>query len=157
MNAFDYFLIAILAFSTISAFMRGFLLEIFSLIGLFAGILLAGWYYKPFASSLLQLIPQPAIAQVSAFLLIAIGVMLACGLTGKILRRTASTIGLSPFDRVFGALFGLLRGYLAGVAIVLAIAAFLPTRSYLENSRLTPYFLTEPMQYPSLYLTTCIS
>ena len=45
MNLFDWFLIAILAYSTVIAFMRGIIRELFSLGGLIAGILLASWYY----------------------------------------------------------------------------------------------------------------
>ena len=41
MNLFDCFLIAVLAFSPITAFLRGIILELFSLGGLIAGILLA--------------------------------------------------------------------------------------------------------------------
>ena len=40
MNLFDWFLIALLAFSTITAFLRGLILELFSLGGLIAGICL---------------------------------------------------------------------------------------------------------------------
>ncbi len=52
-NLFDWFLMAILAYSTIMAFVRGILLELFSLGGLIAGILLASWNYHhaPFSST----------------------------------------------------------------------------------------------------------
>ena len=49
MNLFDWFLIAILAYSTIMAFLRGIILELFSLGGLVAGILIASWNYNRLA------------------------------------------------------------------------------------------------------------
>jgi membrane protein required for colicin V production len=126
MNLFDWFLIVILAFSTIAAFVRGFLQELFSLGGLIVGILLAAWNYHSFAPLLNRFISDPAAANVVAFLLIAIGVMILCTIAGKVLSRTADAIGLGFFDRLFGACFGFARGCLIGVAIMMAAAAFLP-------------------------------
>src|SRR5438874_5339227 len=125
MNLFDCFLIAVLAYSTIMAFLRGIILELFSLCGLIAGILLAGWNYQHVAGVVGSLISKPAIAEIVAFLLIVIGVMVLSTLLGKALNRTAHAIGLGFFDRILGALFGFGRGCLFGVAILMAIAAFL--------------------------------
>ena len=141
MNLFDFFLIAILAYSTIMAFLRGIILELFSLGGLIAGILLASWNYKHVAMLLGNLITTLTTAEIVAFLLIIIGVMVLSTLLGKALNRTAHAIGLGLFDRLLGALFGFARGCLFGVAILMAIAAFLPHSRWIENSRLSSYFL----------------
>jgi membrane protein required for colicin V production len=141
MNLFDWFLIAMLAFSTIMAFLRGIILELFSLGGLIAGILLASWNYKHIAILLGRLITTPATAEIVAFLLIIIGVMVLCTLIGKALNHTAHAIGLGFFDRLLGALFGFARGCLSGIAILMAIAAFLPHSAWIANSRLSSYFL----------------
>jgi membrane protein required for colicin V production len=141
MNLFDCLLVAILAYSTIMAFVRGIILELFSLGGLIAGILLASWNYNRVAEILGRLITTPATAQIVAFLLIIIGTMVLSALLGKVLNRTAHAIGLGFFDRLLGALFGLARGCLFGVAILMAIAAFLPHSAWIANSRLSSYFL----------------
>jgi membrane protein required for colicin V production len=141
MNLFDCLLIAILAYSTIVAFVRGIILELFSLGGLIVGILLAAWNYNHVALLLSQLIATPATAQIVAFLLIIIGIMVLCTLLGKALNRTAHVIGLGFFDRLLGAVFGFARGCLLGVAILMAGAAFLPRSQWIANSQLTPYFL----------------
>ena len=141
MNLFDCLLIAVLAYSTIMAFLRGIILELFSLGGLIAGILLASWNYKHVATILGSLITKPATAEIAAFLLITIGVMVLSTLLGKALNRTAHAIGLGFFDRLLGALFGFARGCLFGVTILMAIAAFLPHSVWIANSRLCPYFL----------------
>ena len=141
MNLFDWFLIAILAWSIIMAFMRGIILELFSIGGLIAGILIASWNYNHVAELLERLITTPATAQIVAFLLIVIGVMVLSTLLGKALNRTAHAIGLGFFDRLLGAVFGLARGCLFGVAILMAVAAFRPHSTWVENSRLSPYFL----------------
>jgi membrane protein required for colicin V production len=141
MNLFDWLLIVILAYSTIMAFVRGIILELFSLGGLIAGILIASWNYTHVAAFLSRLITTPATAQIVAFLLIIVGVMVLSTLLGKALNRTAHAIGLGFFDRVLGAVFGFARGCLFGVAILMAIAAFRPHSAWIENSRLSPYFL----------------
>jgi len=141
MSIFDCFLIAILAYSTIMAFVRGIILELFSLGGLIAGILLASWNYEHVATILERLITTPATAELVAFLLIIIGAMVLSTLLGKALNRTAHAIGLGFFDRLLGALFGFARGCLFGVAILMAIAAFLPHSAWIANSRLSSYFL----------------
>jgi len=141
MNLFDWFLIALLAYSIVTAFIRGIILELFSLGGLIVGILLASWNYNHVAAFLERLITKPATAQIVAFLLIVIGVMVLSALVGKALNRTAHAIGLGFFDRVLGAVFGFARGCLFGVAIMMAVAAFRPHSDWVENSRLSPYFL----------------
>lgn len=141
LNLFDWFLLAILAYSTIMAFLRGIILELFSLGGLIAGILLASWNYHHVALLLGRLITTLATAQIVAFLLIVIVVMVLCTLLGKLLNHTAHAIGLGFFDRLLGASFGFVRGCLFGVAILMAIAAFLPQSQWLANSQLSPYFL----------------
>jgi len=141
MNLFDCFLIAMLAFSTIMAFVRGIILELFSLGGLIAGILAASWNYNHVAAFLERLITTPATAQIVAFLFIVIVVMVLSTLLGRALNRTAHAIGLGFFDRLLGAVFGFARGCLFGVAILMAVAAFRPHSAWVENSRLTPYFL----------------
>ncbi|WP_158945234.1 CvpA family protein [Granulicella sp. S190] len=141
MNLFDWILIAILAYSTIMAFVRGIILELFSLGGLIAGILIASWNYGQLAFYLQRLITTPATAQIAAFLLLVVGVMILSALLGKALNRTAHAIGLGFFDRLLGAFFGFARGCLLGVALMMAIAAFLPNSGWTANSQLSSYFL----------------
>lgn len=141
LNYFDWFLIIILTWSTITAFLRGLLLELFGLGGLIAGILLASWNYPALAAILERVITAVAIANVVAFLLIAVVVMIVCALVGKALRHTADAIGLGFFDRLLGAVFGYLRGCLLCVAILMAATAFLPPSAAVAKSSLSPYFL----------------
>lgn len=140
MNLFDWFLIALLAYSTVMAFLRGIILELFTLGGLIAGILLASWNYHRVAMYLERAM-STAISQIIAFLLIVVAIMILSTLLGKALNRTAHAIGLGFFDRLLGAVFGLARGCLFAIAILMAVAAFRPHSTWAENSRLSPYFL----------------
>jgi membrane protein required for colicin V production len=141
MNALDWLLLVLLAYSIIRAVLRGFFEEAFALGGLIFGFLLACWFYKSLATELKGLITSPSIAELTAFLLILTGITILASLLGKILRRTVSAIGLGFLDRLLGATFGLIRGALLGVALLLAVTAFLPSAPWVENSHLAPYFL----------------
>jgi membrane protein required for colicin V production len=141
-NLFDWLLVAILVYSTVAAFLRGFFRELFSLVGLIAGILLASWNYPALADRILHWLDiSLTLADIAAFLLIVLTVMILCGLTGRVLSTTARTIGLGIFDRLLGAGFGLARGFLLGVALMMAAAAFIPQSPWLKDSQLSLYFL----------------
>jgi membrane protein required for colicin V production len=141
MNPLDWLLAILLTYSVVRAALRGFFQEAFALAGLVLGFLLACWFYLVLARQLAGLIASPPMAQLAAFLLILAATMIAGNLLGRILRKTASAVGLGFMDRLLGALFGLVRGALLGVAILLAITAFLPTGPWIQQSKLTPYFL----------------
>lgn len=141
LNYFDWFLIAIMAWSTILAFLRGLLLELFSLGGLIAGILVAAWNYRRLAPFFGRVIHSATADNIIAFLLIAIGIMVVCSLVGKMLHRTADAIGLGFFNRLFGAVFGFFRGCLLGVLVMMTLTAFLPPIPAVAKSSLAPYFL----------------
>jgi len=141
MNPLDWILGIILIYSVVRAAMRGFIAELFAFGGVLCGLLLACWFYRQVAVSLAGLISTPALAQLAAFLLILAATMVAAALLGKLLHRTARAIGLGFFDRLLGAIFGLLRGLLLGLSLLLPITAFLPTATWLQQSALAPYFL----------------
>ncbi len=148
-NAFDWLLVAVLVWSVVVAFFRGLVRELFGLAGVILGILLASWNYAALATwldrglnGLLKGWTHTfVLSEVSAFVLIAVVVMCVCTLFGKLARGSAHTLGLGLLDRLAGAGFGLFRGGLIGLGIVMAATAFLPPQSLLASSRAAPYFL----------------
>ena len=87
------------------------------------------------------MISNPAVANAVAFFLIAAGVMIAATVAGRLVHSTAHAVGLGFFNRLGGAAFGLVRGCLIGIAILMGISAFLPGTDLVKNSHLAPYFL----------------
>ncbi len=141
MNPLDWLLIALLAYSVVKAFLQGFFREAFALGGLVIGLLIASWGYESAALHLTGLIASPPIAQFVAFLSILAITMVVFSIAGKLLRKTASAIGLGLLDRLGGAVFGFVRGCLLGVALLMAFTAFLPTAPWIRDSKMAPYFL----------------
>lgn len=140
-SAFDWFLVALTAISILTAFRRGLIKVLFSLAGLVAGILVASWTFTSFASLLSRTIEGRLVSEIAAFLLIFVAVNLVFFLIGAVLKQTVDVVGLGFIDRTLGAVFGLVRGALMGVVILMSVAAFLPDSPWVRHSQLAPYFL----------------
>jgi membrane protein required for colicin V production len=133
--------VVVVGFSVLLAAAQGFFYEMFSLGGVVLGYLLAAWgysmaaaWYRPYASS-------PSVADVAGFLTVLLIVTLVGGVTGRLVRWVVHGAGLSWFDRLLGAAFGLVRGVLLVTVVALAIAAFAPQSRVLSESAIAPYLL----------------
>lgn len=142
MAVVDWVIAAILILTVIGAAKNGFFVEAFSLAGVILGLLIASWNYQRLMPSLQQFIHTPAVAEAIAFLAIALVIMIAAGVVGRILHRTAHSIGLGWLDRLIGAAFGFLKGCVVVTLGVMALAAFYPHCGWLDHSQLAPYFLS---------------
>jgi membrane protein required for colicin V production len=141
MNGLDWLILGILLFSALHAAAQGFVFELFSLFGVVCGYLLAAWEYPVAARYLLPYVKTETIASGAAFLLLFAGVVIFAGVAGRIARWAATSAGLRWIDRVLGAIFGLLRGALIVVVLVMAMASFLPSSHALAESTFAQYFL----------------
>ena len=137
----DVAIVAIVILSMLAAISQGLLRELFALAGLVLGLVLASWNYARLAIPLGRWIHSPGIANALAFLMIAFGVMLVAGWIGSLLRKTVQLIGLGWLDSILGAVFGIIRGCVVVMVAMIAIAAFRPHASWMQGSKLTPYFL----------------
>ncbi len=142
LSTFDWVLLGLVVVSAALAFRRGMIRVVFSFVGVAAGTVLAGWYSLEGAIWLHGWIGSMMAARMIAFVGIVMVVTLLCSVAAQLVRRTVKAAGLGVFDRLLGGLFGAARGALLGVALVLAIAAFVPRSPWLKNSQLVPYFLT---------------
>ncbi|MGI8770611.1 MAG: CvpA family protein [Acidobacteriaceae bacterium] len=142
MTPVDWIIVAILAISIVTAFVHGFFVEVFSLAGLIAGVLIAAMYYTGVAAFLGRFIASPTIAGATAFVLVAVAVMIAASLIGRMLRSLFHRVGLGWMDRLAGGAFGAIKGYLLVMLAVTAMLAFFPRQPWLERSQLAPYFVS---------------
>ncbi|HYK34590.1 CvpA family protein [Alloacidobacterium sp.] len=142
MALIDWAIVIILIVSVLSAAKHGFFVEAFSLAGVVLGLLLASWNYQKLLPLLDRWVHSPGVAEVIAFVAIAIAVMVIAGLAGRLIRWSVRSIGLGWADRFVGAVFGLLKGCVLVTLGIMAIAAFLPRATWMEKSRLAPYFLS---------------
>lgn len=141
MNPLDWVIALSLAVSTVTAFLRGLIRSLVSLAGVFLGILLACLYAHRTGVTLSHWIGSPALADVAAFVLILIGVIVVAALIGRALRGAVSAVGLGFFDRLAGACFGFLRGVLVLAALLLPLAPLIRPLPVTQTSLLLPYLL----------------
>jgi membrane protein required for colicin V production len=142
MNWLDIVLIFILAASVFTSFRKGFSREVIGLVAVVLALLLGSWFYGTAGSFLLPYLSSRSMAMFAGFILVFIGVMLLGGIISYMVGKFLRVTGLSFFDHILGALFGLARGLLIAVALVLGIMAFSPGEkapAAVVNSRIAPY------------------
>jgi membrane protein required for colicin V production len=156
MNWLDYVLIAILLISVLFSARKGFSREIIGLAAAVLALVLAMWFYGLAGSWLIPYVSSPRIANLAGFLLVILAVLLLGWLLGWIVSRFLRTIGLSFFDHLLGAVFGLLRGLVIAIALLTAYMAFGPevdskmVSESLLHSRIAPYVLDASRAFVTL-------
>jgi membrane protein required for colicin V production len=142
MNWLDCLLAVILLVCMVRGFRRGFTRQIIALITGIVALLLGIWFYGIPASWAAPYLSSPMLAAAAGFAAVFLGVMLVGGFISAVMQRFLKFTGLSIFDHALGAGFGLIRGLLVSIAIVMGAMAFTradhPPRAIVE-SRLAPY------------------
>ncbi|MGH8127101.1 MAG: CvpA family protein [Gammaproteobacteria bacterium] len=144
MNWADYVILAIIAFSALISLIRGFVREAFSLatwIGAFAvGVI----FVEPAARLLAPYVPGEQLRLVLAFAgLFAITLIVGIALS-HFAAMMVQRAKLTRADRGFGLFFGIVRGYVAVSALVVAASfTHLPQSGWWQRSLLIPF--THPL------------
>ena len=125
MTGFDFVLLAILAISVVLGLLRGLLKEVLSLVAYASAFLAAIWWGPTVSDWSGQWISQPFVSMALAYLGVFIAVLLSIGFVNMALSALLSKTGLTPADHGLGAMFGLLRGVLF-VLILVILAGYTP-------------------------------
>jgi membrane protein required for colicin V production len=147
MNWLDLVLFLILLLSTVSAARRGFSREVVGIAAAVIGLVCGIWFYGLAGSFLLPYVSSPQVANFIGFFIVFTGFLILGTIVSAIIRRFVKTVGLSWFDRLLGAVFGLVRGTLLGLAVITALVAFAPAvaagsaPAAVAESRIAPYIL----------------
>jgi membrane protein required for colicin V production len=150
LNWLDWGIVIVIVVSTIAALGRGIVVEVLSLLGLIAGIVLAGRYYGQLAAHLVRLLHSVRMSEMAAFLLIVVVTLLVATWFGHLVHRAAKYTGMGWLDSLLGAVFGLVRGAAAVMVALIAVAAFMPNTTWTAQSQLAPYFLMAGRQVAKL-------
>jgi membrane protein required for colicin V production len=140
-NIADVIILLVVLVSVVQAVRSGFFQEAFAIAGLVFGYLIAAWQYRRLAAHFASYVSSPWLSEITAFLLILLGVALIAGILGRIIRWIVKEAGLSGLDRFLGGILGLVRGWLLIAIVLVGMTAFTPTSRWLRGSGLAPYFL----------------
>jgi membrane protein required for colicin V production len=137
----DWLILAILVYSVVISALRGFAREVIGLAAVLVGVLLASWFYRPVARIFKDVVKTENLALFFGFSLIFIGTLLAGVLVIWLVTRFTKFAKLQWFDRLLGAAFGLIRGWVIGSVLLLGLMAFKVQEDRVKASELAPYFL----------------
>ncbi len=147
MTSFDYAVIAVIVLSAVVGWWRGFMYELFSLIGWLAAYIVA----RTYAADALPYVPPAVgaenIRSAAAFAALFVATLIVGALFAWFLARLAKFAGLSGMDGKFGAIFGMLRGTLVVIALVwLGGLTDLPQQPFWRDA-----LSSKPLQEAGLY------
>jgi membrane protein required for colicin V production len=124
MNWLDIVMSLIVAASVFMSFRKGLSREIIGLVSVVLALLLGIWFYGAAAAMIAPHVDSRTAANVGGFLAVFLGVLLLGHLVGYVVGKFLRVTGLSIVDHLLGAGFGVVRGVLIAVALIMAMMAF---------------------------------
>lgn len=144
-NQADWLIVAVVAISTVASLWRGFVREAISLAAWVAAFLVANMFGPALERLLAASIENQQIRQLSAFLLLFVATLLVCSLLGYLLSQLLKITGLGLVDRILGMAFGLVRGGVVVLALLLLVKLVLERGgsypAWYQQSALIPHLL----------------
>jgi membrane protein required for colicin V production len=119
MTPFDYFVLAVMAVSLLVGVTRGVVSEILALLAWVAAFIAARMWAVPAGNLLLAELSDPLWRQLAGFVAVFVAVLILFALVRWVTSLLLKASGLRPLDRVLGALFGVVRGVLVLLVLVL--------------------------------------
>ena len=136
----DLGIAVIVLLSLVIGFIRGFVREFISLATWVAAVAFALLYLKPLAKQLPFNLQSEIASMGVAFAIIFFGVLIAGAIINYLISAAVNSVGLGGVDRLLGAMFGSVRGYLIVVLMVILLGVTSsPNRDWWINSRFIPY------------------
>jgi membrane protein required for colicin V production len=132
-------------------FMRGFVMEVLSLLSWVAAILALKLLHEPATDLLEGMVGTRAGGAVLAFALVFGVTFIAGKLIARRIGTATKTSAVGPIDRVLGGGFGALKGLI--LATLLYLAASLVYDTIYGRSAERPEWMSESRTYPLLHAT----
>ena len=141
MTAFDYALLILLGCSVIIGTKRGVVREMLSLASWVVAFLVANRFSGEVASMLPKALVEGALLRlVIAFIVLLLVVRIVMMLVIRASDAVIRAGGLSGLNRLLGAAFGLARGALLGLILVLLCGmTAIPQEPFWKNARFSPF------------------
>jgi len=125
-TGFDFALLGILGASTLLGIFRGLIKELLSLVAFGLAFLAAVWWGPGLAGlTILNWVSHEYLRLGISYAALFVLTLLAVGLLNMAMAAMIKSTGLSPADRGLGALFGLVRGVLL-ILVLVILAGYTP-------------------------------
>ena len=140
MNWLDIVILVLIAIPTLIGLRVGIIKTVLSLAGVIVGVILAGQFHTALAEQL-TFIAQANLANIAAFAIILIGVMVIASVLASLLKWVVSVVLLGWVNRLGGAVFGFLLGAIFCGALLAIWANFLGAQGPVTESALATLLL----------------
>lgn len=143
MVVIDWVVVAVLAVSTLISLKRGFVREALSLATWVIAFIVARLFSGNLATLLEGTVDTQSLRWIIAFAILFVGTIVIGAMVNHLLSEMVRVTGLSGTDRIFGMVFGLVRGLIILVAVVYGLQfTMLPQDAWWQESRFIPYLST---------------
>lgn len=150
MNGLDWTLAGIALVCVGRGLWRGAVTQVFGIVGVLGGFVLASHHYERVGAQLLRVFPTlsiaPAVGFVALFLLTWVCVGTLGYFTAKLIHKTA----LGFLDRLLGGAIGMGKALLLSVVIVYLLALFMPPQSTLIRRSVLSPLVYEAARYVTM-------
>ena len=138
----DLGIIGIIVISGLISLVRGFVKEAMSLVIWVAAFAVAMNFKEPAADLLVNFIALASMRQLVAWAGLFVGTLLLGAMVNFLLGKLVSSTGLSGTDRTLGLVFGVFRGMLIVLALVIILPQAVPVNQdpWWTESALIPLF-----------------
>jgi len=142
LNVFDWILVAIIVISSVFGLLRGFVKELLSLASWVAAFFVARLFSFKLSNFMVDWIDQPQFRLIAAFAILFAVTLVVGALINNVFSRLVSATGLSGTDRLFGMVFGVVRGGMLAVVIV-SLLSLTPVSNdqWWQSSLIIPHFI----------------
>ena len=143
MNGADWAIIAIVLVSSLLSLKRGFVKEALSLGAWVAAFFVATAFNDRLATVLVSLIENPSLRHITAYALLFMGTLMMGSLINYLVAKVIRATGLSGADRLMGTAFGMVRGVVIVLVVIVVARAVVPVEQepLWKTSALVPHFL----------------
>jgi membrane protein required for colicin V production len=139
MTLFDYVVLTIVGASVVVSIMRGFAREVLALAGWVVAFVVANALSGIVAGSFTSVISDGSLRALTAFVAVFVVTLIAASLLAMGVSRLLKSAGLGLEDRLLGSVFGLARGVLiVMVMVLLAGLTALPRQPAWSDAMLSP-------------------
>ena len=119
MTLFDFAVIAIIGLSVLLSVIRGLVREVLALAAWIVAFLAANLLAGTVAPWMPEALPTEELRLLAGFLCVFVGVLIAMSVLAILVSKLVKSAGLGLEDRLLGAAFGLARGLLVVMILVL--------------------------------------
>lgn len=143
MNWADWAIVGVVGISALIGLLRGFIKEALSLLIWLAALVVAMNFYQSASVWLVNLIETPSLRLGAAWLGLFVVTLIAGSIVNFLISQLVKASGLTGTDRLLGMVFGVARGLILVLVILILLPQALPVQedSWWQTSILIPHFL----------------